>query len=144
MKSLVIDASVAIKWFVPEVHSIAASQIFSMNTQLLVPDLIFAEVGSILWKKVRLKELMPDDAAEILNDFKRLPFDTYENEHLIHTAWFIAIKHQCTVYDSLYVALANSEKAVFVTADRRLYNTLQTTALNKHLLWVEDIKNLRH
>ncbi len=139
MKAVVVDASVAIKWFVPEIHAAAAARLLQDNMKLLVPDLIFAEVGSILWKKCRLKELTLDTASAILNDFKRLPFNSYESESLLDVAWQIATAYQCTVYDSLYVALAQMERCLLATADRALYNALTTTPLAKVLLWVEDL-----
>jgi predicted nucleic acid-binding protein len=139
LKAVVVDASVAIKWFVPKIHAAAAVRLLQDNMKLLVPDLIFAEVGSILWKKCRLKELTLDTASAILNDFTRLPFNSYESESLLDVAWKIATTYQCTVYDSLYVALAQMESCLLATADRALYNTLTTTPLAKVLLWVEDL-----
>lgn len=54
MKAIVVDASVAIKWFIPEIHATAAGRLLEKNLKLLAPDLIFAEIGNILWKKCRL------------------------------------------------------------------------------------------
>ena len=142
MKAIVVDASVAIKWFIPEIHAIAATRLLHKNLQFIAPDLIFAEVGNILWKKFRLKELTLDIASSILNDFKRLPLNSFESEPLLDTAWQIATTHQCTVYDSLYVALAQTEGCILVTADRVFYNVLSITNLAHTLLWVEDIKNI--
>ncbi len=142
MKTIAVDASVAIKWFIPEVHAISATRLLHTNLQFIAPDLIFAEVGNILWKKYRTKELTLDIASTILEDFKRLPFNIYENESLLDAAWKIATEHQCTVYDSLYVALAQTEGCLLVTADRVLHNTFKTTPLTRLLLWVEDIKNI--
>jgi predicted nucleic acid-binding protein len=142
LKAIVVDASVAIKWFIPEVHAIAATRLLHQHLQFIAPDLIFAEVGNILWKKYRSKELTFDIASAILNDFKKLPFNSYESEPLLDTAWQIATAHQCTLYDSLYVALAQTEGCLLVTADRVLYHTLSTTNLADLLLWVEDIKKV--
>jgi predicted nucleic acid-binding protein len=142
LKAIVVDASVAIKWFIPEVHAIAATRLLHTNLQFIAPDLIFAEVGNILWKKYRSKELSLDTASAILDDFKSLPLNSHENESLLDAAWKIATAHQCTFYDSLYVALAQTEGCLLVTADRTLYNTLSSTPLASLLLWVEDIKNI--
>ena len=53
----VIDASVAVKWFVPEVHSEHALRLLRKKFALLAPELIQAEFGNILWKKCRAGEL---------------------------------------------------------------------------------------
>ena len=99
----------------------------------------FAEVASILWKKYRLKDLSLSVASAILADFKKLPFNNYPIDTLVDEAWDIATEYQRSLYDSIYLALAKIEQCLFVTADRALYNALQTTPLFKRLLWVEDI-----
>ena len=140
MKGIIVDASVAIKWFIPEIHAISAVRLLHQNLHLLAPELIFAEVGNILWKKWRRNELPLDTANAILNDFRALPLNTYKDETLLDIAWQIATQYQRSVYDSLYLALAQSEGCLFVTADQAFYNALQHTPLSTLLLWVEDIK----
>ncbi|MEH2024315.1 type II toxin-antitoxin system VapC family toxin [Nostoc sp.] len=53
MRRYVLDASVAIKWFVLEVHSDKARRLLTSNYTFLVPDFFFAEVANVLWKRVR-------------------------------------------------------------------------------------------
>jgi predicted nucleic acid-binding protein len=48
---LVVDASVAAKWLVPEALSDAAVGLLNPDNELVVPDLFWAEVGNTLWKK---------------------------------------------------------------------------------------------
>lgn len=69
-------------------------------------------------------------------------FDIHENELLLNIAWQIATTYNCTIYDSLYMALAETERGLLVTADGALYNTLKSTPLAKEILWIEDIKNI--
>jgi len=45
----VVDASVVIKWFVPEIHSEAARRLLAKAHQYLSPDLLFPEVGNVIW-----------------------------------------------------------------------------------------------
>lgn len=142
MKKIVVDASVAIKWFIPEIHAHFASRLLNNQLQLLAPDLIFAEAGNILWKKVRLQEISVEIGQDILNDFQQLPFQISESETLIDLAWHIATQYQRTFYDSLYLALAQSEQCLLVTADQKFFNALQATHLQQSLLWIEDIKDI--
>ncbi len=139
MKKLVVDASVAIKWFIPEIHSEKAILLLDNPIKFLAPNLIYAEICNILWKKLRLKELTPTVAQGILNDFKRLPLDIKDNQFLLEIAWDIATKYQRSFYDSLYLALAYIENCSFITADQAFVNALKTTDLKSLLLWVEDI-----
>ena len=54
MKGAVIDASVAVKWFIPEIHSQTAVKLLAGKKTLYAPDLIYAEVGNTLWKKWKM------------------------------------------------------------------------------------------
>ena len=139
MKKIVVDASVVIKWFIPEIHAKAAIRLLDAPTRFLAPDLIYAEVGNILWKKLRSGELTQDAADGILNDFKKIPFEITESQLLLEIVWQIATQHQRTVYDSLYLALAFTKNCLFATADLTLVNALKQTNLNSLILWVEDI-----
>lgn len=71
MKRFVVDASVAVKWFVPEVHAIQALRLLEGSHDLLAPDLLLAEAGNILRKKCRLGELEAPQAADILQALRR-------------------------------------------------------------------------
>jgi predicted nucleic acid-binding protein len=140
LKKLVIDASVAVKWFIPEIYSEKAILLLNNSITFLAPSLIYAEVGNILWKKLRIKELAQDEAQGILNDFKKIPFEIDDNQSLLEIAWYIATNYQRSFYDSLYLALAYTEKCKFVTADQAFVNALKPTDLNTFVLWIEDIK----
>ncbi len=140
MKKIVVDASIVVKWFIPEIHSEHAIRLLNKPIKFLAPNLIYAEVGNILWKKLRLKELTQESAQDILNDFKKIPLEVIDNHILLETAWQIATKYQRTFYDSLYLALAYIENCLFVTADQVFINALKSTDLSSSLLWVENIK----
>lgn len=127
MKPLVIDASIAIKWFIPEAGSDAAIQLLSKKHHLLAPDLIRAEVGNIVWKLHRRQFIKTDDVYHIVNDFLAMPIDIHDSELLISNAVEIAVETGTTVYDSLYFALAVEKGAVMVTADAKLATALKDT-----------------
>ncbi|MCP5012242.1 MAG: type II toxin-antitoxin system VapC family toxin [Aestuariibacter sp.] len=52
----VVDASVAMKWFVPEELSQEALTYLKDEHELLTPDLLWPEFANIAWKKVRRVE----------------------------------------------------------------------------------------
>jgi predicted nucleic acid-binding protein len=62
----VVDASVVIKWFVPEIHSAAARRWLGASHDYVAPDLLFLEAGNAVWKKVRRKELDVTEARQLL------------------------------------------------------------------------------
>jgi predicted nucleic acid-binding protein len=45
MSVFVVDASVVVKWFVPEVYSEAAKRLLSEANDYFAPDLLFAETA---------------------------------------------------------------------------------------------------
>jgi predicted nucleic acid-binding protein len=137
---LVVDASVAIKWYVPEPDSQRALKILSGGTRLLAPDLLIAEVGNILWKKVRRGELTMAEARAIASALtKSSPLELCPASELLATAMSIAVAHQRSVYDSLYVALAHERSCQLVTADERLVSALSGTPYTSLMLSLSQV-----
>jgi len=136
----VVDASVAIKWFVPEIHADAARRLLREGNILLAPDLIWAEVANALWRKWREKELTAEIVEDILNDFRRYPLRICSGESLYDVAWPIVQGSGRTFYDSLYLALAMSNGCPLVTSDLRFYNAIQGTTWGSYCLWIETVK----
>ena len=139
MTRFVVDASVAIKWFVREVHAEAAKRLLDPGHELTAPDLIWPEFGNVLWKKRRLGEITADTARRILLDFQRFPMTTAPVRPLIEAALEIANGLDRSVYDSLYLALADRTSCRLVTADLKLFNALRSGPLASRALWLEDV-----
>jgi len=133
----VVDASVAIKWFVPEVHAEAAARLLEGDNQLLAPDLLFPEFGNILWKKARLGEIRVSEAREILRALEAVPLQVHTTQPLIESAFEIAYGLERSVYDSVYLSLAVINECRMITADKKFYNVLKNSSLAEHIEWVE-------
>ena len=138
MRRLVLDASVAIKWVVQEIYTEAAVRLAESDPAWVIPDLFHAEVGNVLWKKVRREELNERDAVKALALLLSLEMNVRESRALLPYALRIALQFQCTVYDSVYLLVAVDEDCPLVTADKKLFDTLSKIPLGRHLLWVED------
>ncbi len=136
---LVVDASVAAKWIKPEIHSNHATDILQGPYTLLAPDLLWPEVGNILWKSVQRQEITPVEAREGLRTLLRYPLVVVPGQSLIPTALEIALQYRQTVYDALYVVLATTRDCQLVTADSLLHTGLQSTPLQDRILWIEDV-----
>ncbi|MDQ3224555.1 MAG: type II toxin-antitoxin system VapC family toxin, partial [Gemmatimonadota bacterium] len=113
-----------IKWYVAEEHQAPAMAIRDRyragEFELLVPDLFYAEIGNVLWKKRLSQGLDLADAGRIVDAVLTLPLDVTSSAQLLTEAYRLADEHGRTVYDSLYLALALSAGCPFITADRRL------------------------
>ncbi len=138
MTYLVVDASVAVKWFLREVHAEAAMRILDPNHELIAPDRIWAEFGNVLWKRRRRGEITLTTARAILLDFKRYPIATMPVAPLVEAALEIADGIRQSVYDSLYPALAEHRECRLVTADRRFRDAVMDSALAARMLWVAE------
>lgn len=139
MSRYVVDANVAVKWFLPQVSADAARRLFTSDHSLLVPDLLFPEVGNILWKEVRFGLGTAEEARLIITGLNALPLQVYPSKPLMPLAINIALQTQRTVYDSLYLALAMTEGCQMVTADKKFYNALKTSTFATNILWVEEV-----
>jgi predicted nucleic acid-binding protein len=137
---VVVDSSVAIKWFVVEPYAVEAHRILEEyqtgTVTLLAPDLLYAEVGNIVWKKHRFQGLAAEDAEAILAAFRLVHFVLTSNAVLLEAAYRLAVTHQRTVYDALYLALSLREQCPWVTADEKIVNALATTF--PHVIWVAN------
>ena len=142
MTRYVVDASVAVKWFLPEVHDPEALRLLSDDTELLAPDLVVSEVGNILWKRVRAGDVSETEGEAVLQAFGRLRLAITPSASLILPAFAIACQTQRTVYDSQYLALALRESALLVTADEKFCNALAGTPLARSVLWIGDVPDV--
>jgi predicted nucleic acid-binding protein len=139
MSLFVVDASVGVKWFVPEVHADAARRLQSPAYQLHIPTFFDVEVANILWKKLGRGELTRAEIDAILGQLPVLPVTRHPEAPLVAAAFDLAAKTQRTVYDCLYLALAVQLGGRMVTADERLFNSLTGTAWAPSIIRVQDV-----
>ena len=139
MSLFVVDASVAIKWFLPEIYSDAALRLLAHQHTLHAPDLIFSEFGNVLWKRVRKNEISKNEANATLEGLVTLHLQMQPSQLLMPLALEIACGENRTVYDSLYLAAAIALQSSLVTADAKFYRGLSKGPFSAHVVWVEDI-----
>ncbi len=126
-----VDASVAAKWCLSprwEDYSEQAIELLASctggDTQVLVPDLFFAEMGNVLWKAVRKQKISSTGASAALKLLRDLDLVAFPTIDLVEESLKLAMEHNRTVYDCIYVALAVRSSTDFITADERLANAL--------------------
>lgn len=136
---LVVDASVAVKWFVPETNKSEALKLLDGTRELHAPDLIIPELGNIIWRKHRQRHFSSAVARQIVADFQTFTIKVHSHTRPARAAYVGAELSGQTVYDWTYLALALSLSCQFVTADEKFYKALEKTSLKPHLLWVGDI-----
>jgi predicted nucleic acid-binding protein len=121
----VVDASVAIKWFLQDhpdkKHTDQALRLLEQSVMglltLVQPCHFVAEMASVL---ARLK---PADAQDDLMDLLALKHRTLASPETYATALDLAVRHRHHLFDTFYHAVAlHTPGAVLVTADERYYN----------------------
>lgn len=128
MKLLVIDSSVVAKWFFVEPLTEQALAVRrdweSSAVELIAPMLLLAEVGNIIWKKQRAGLINEEEGTNAIANLLALEICTVETQMILPRAYKLATLYDRTVYDALYLSLAEQRAARFVTADLRLYNAV--------------------
>lgn len=120
--SLCVDASLIIAFLTPEPASDKAAAWMDAHSgsELIAPALIAAEVASALRKKVRRKSIGSQFGQEALDAFGTMNIRLVWDQSLIARAFELASElDRPSIYDSLYLALAEREQCDFWTADAR-------------------------
>jgi predicted nucleic acid-binding protein len=123
VNTLVIDASIAVKWVVEENGTPQALRL-RQRMKLIAPELLIAECANILWKKVQCGELSKDEALLAARLLQAAEIELLPTRILLEPATRIAIELDHPAYDCVYLALAVERDCRFVTADQRLLRKL--------------------
>jgi predicted nucleic acid-binding protein len=135
----VVDASIAVKWVIPEVLSEAADRLRDGDDDFLAPDLLLVEVANALWRKMTAKEISPQEADAAFDLVTQSGIDLRPSGPLLPRAMDVARRLDHPVYDCVYLALAEQERTALVTADQRL---LRRHSARKLGMSVVDLRTL--
>jgi predicted nucleic acid-binding protein len=126
-----LDAGVWVKALAAEALSAEAAQVVADsigNGSLVAPAFCWAEVGSVLRKKVRTRDLSAEEAADAWADFQAMPIEFIDMPRLRGLAWDLAVRYgQPTLYDAAYLAtleVVDASSRTFWTADETLLTAL--------------------
>ena len=125
---LVVDASVAIKWVLPEPSRERAADLLRAygegHVYLIAPRLMRTEVASALSKRSRRGQISADEARDAFRIFdRRRPIELDTSMHL-DQALSLSLRHQVSLWDCVYLALAIDFGCAIVTADQRFYRAV--------------------
>lgn len=117
--SIVVDASVALKWVLDEPGKEAADAL--LDEELIAPALWLLEAANALWKRARRGEITAAQAKERLAELYNAPVTTIAIEDDLPAAADLANTLGHPVYGCLYLAAAIREDTYVITADRRFH-----------------------
>ena len=131
----VIDASVAVKWFVEEAGSPAAHRLLEDHASgqaiLLAPDLLVYEVSNVLLHHPIFRV---SDIRSCVARLYELEVDLIApSPELVAATITLAATNRVTFYDALYVQLAQHLEVPFYTADQRLIAKLRNHSFIRSL-----------
>jgi predicted nucleic acid-binding protein len=118
---VVVDASIAVKWFFREVGSKDAVALRESDSDFIAPELIIAEIGNAAWAKQLRKEIAADDAMFAVQRAPALFAQLVPVVELAESAMHLAMTLRQPVYDCLYLALAQRENVALVTDDEDMF-----------------------
>lgn len=128
MSKTVVDSSVAAKWVLPEADSAQAlrlvSEVALAGGQLILLDLAMAEITNAIWKRLHRGLASVAEARQFLDELLRSPVKLEPANRLLRPALEIAARYSRSIYDALFVALAQDLDLPGVTADEPLFHAI--------------------
>ena len=130
-RALCLDTSVLIQYLVPEGLQVQAETLVleavENTVRIVAPAFAWAEIGSVLRKKIRAGLITAEEAQGCFDDFCQLPIEYIDTDQIRAKAWEIAEQYQLpTLYDAAFLACTESVGVgcQFWTADKTLLNQL--------------------
>lgn len=138
-KEIVIDSSVALKWRLRDEEATDQADallddFLAGRLMLWVPTLFGYEVTNALKVAVVMKRLTEDEAIAAIADFQVYDIKQHAFQEIQNLTFQLAYRHQRSVYDAVYLALAQFKGLWFYTGDKKLFNTV-----GQNLSWVKWI-----
>ncbi len=139
MNRFVVDASIAAKWCFPEPDSEIACRLLDRDIVLYAPDLIYAEVGNVAWKRHQRKECTLEQAGEALALLGQANIVVMPVADLMAATLQVAATYNRTFYDSAYLALAVELDVLLITADAKFANAMANSVFGNLIRGLEQV-----
>ncbi len=129
--TIVVDASVALRWCFQLNKSDRAEKLLRSDHHLIAPDLVIAEITNAAWKFVIFDKMAAETAAAAVRQIVKAFEELVPVSALRDRALAIAVELQHPAYDCFYLALAERSTSRLVTADERLIRRCAGTPFRK-------------
>jgi len=121
----VVDTSALIRLFVPDGPLPDGFEEFLRGVErglnrAIAPELLAAEAANVINKKRKSGEFSNTESDQLLADLLSVPIRLFTHRPILSRAFEMAREHNLTVYDTLYLALAEEHGGVIFSADNRL------------------------
>lgn len=137
--SAVVDASVAVKWVLPEAHSEPALRLLESGIGLAAPAHWLAEAVNAVKIACERSTIGRDEVQELVLTLAEAPVASVPIDRLALSAMDIGLRIGASIHDALYLALAVRDDAQLITDDRRLIQAARRDAqLRGRVHWIGD------
>lgn len=137
MSRAVFDASLILKWYLPDDALFERAVTIRLGVDAVAPALMLVELANALWKYVRAGLLDIEEACAVVASVSDR-IETTPDIDLLEDAQRLSASLQHPVYDCLYLALASKERLPLVTVDKRL--AAQANLLGLEVTLLEQTK----
>lgn len=126
MKGFVLDASVALRWFLDKpvpAYANRVKQMFLKGTRAVVPTLWHLEMSNGLAVAERRSVLIPADVDQAMIDLEQIVSQALDTDSIIVSVrqnLATARSFQLSSYNAVYLDLARRERLPLATLDDRL------------------------
>jgi predicted nucleic acid-binding protein len=124
-ETFVLDCSVAAKWVLSEQDRPVAMEWLDRHNSgeilLIAPDLLLAELATLLAKRSRRKQMSPVQALAAYAFVLESSIALFNVRPLLLGALDLSLRHHMSFWDCVYLALALEQDCPMLTADRRLF-----------------------
>ena len=113
---IVVDASAAIEWLLKSPAGIRIDErLFAPDEILYAPELLYVEVAQGLKRQVLSRRLLAIRAEQAIADLLDLQVNHFPHALVMHRVW--ELRDSLSVYDAVYVAMAETLEAPLLTCD---------------------------
>ena len=137
-EALVIDASVAVKWFVREPDSDLAIAVLKSRADFHAPSLLLLEVARAFQKRAFDGFLPAERVEAAMGELRKYVRQWVVLESLVDEALRMAIAIGHPVYDCVYLALARRMGARMITAEAKFSQKIAATPLARHVVHLSN------
>ncbi|HKG76103.1 MAG TPA: type II toxin-antitoxin system VapC family toxin [Beijerinckiaceae bacterium] len=135
---LVVDASIAVKWFVRETGHEQASTVARAAERLAAPDRLLLEVANVLRRKTKQNEISSRQAQLAVEQLSHYVETIIPSAVLLRDAFALAEQLDHSVYDCAYLACARHLDAPLLTADQHFAGKARQAGFGSRLQDLND------
>ncbi|MBG0795922.1 type II toxin-antitoxin system VapC family toxin [Methylocystis sp. H62] len=135
---VVVDASVAVKWYVAEAWRTEARNVLASAAELIAPDIILTEVANALRRKVTEGTVTKEQALNALDDLPASFSRIVHAEQTLRAAFDLALSLSHPFPDCVYLACAIMNGANLVTDDRKFLEKAVVNGHRNHVVLLAD------